>query len=152
MKLVAQLAADGLTVQTELKNTDLDLVELPAWHSKRYLYRSFLLDHSGEVTFDNLSYKFTEIELDGSTHDKAISRTAFCMFWQKNFPKLCISCPSEDICNGCVIFANRHKYLAATPSPAAAVAMIVILNEDEHPLQSSQRLSMRMLFTLLTRT
>ena len=86
-------------------------MELPACYSKRALYRSFLAEHGWDVTFDNKSRKKTETARDGATLDKPISWPTFCLFWQKEYPKLCISRPAEDICDDCVVFANRHKYL-----------------------------------------
>jgi hypothetical protein len=108
--IVAELAGDGKTVNTTLKGGE-ELVELPACYSKRSLYRSFLLDNGWEVTFDNQSRQKTKTEQTVSTIDKAISWPSFCLFWQKNFPQLVVQRPAEDICDDCVIFANRHKYL-----------------------------------------
>ena len=110
-KLVAQLAADGKTVVNELKDADADLVELPACNSKRALYRTFLFENGWDVGFDNQSRQHAEEEKPGATLDRALSWPTFCLFWQKNFPKLVLSQPVEDICDDCVVFANRHKYL-----------------------------------------
>ena len=54
-RLVTDLAADKLSVRTELKDTDSDLVELPSCHSKRALYRSFLHSQGWELKFDSKS-------------------------------------------------------------------------------------------------
>jgi hypothetical protein len=40
----------------------------------------------------------------------SISWPSFCRFWSKNYPKIVIQRPAEDLCDDCVVFANRHKY------------------------------------------
>ena len=42
-RLVSALSVDKQTVNTELKDTDSELIELPSCHQKRALYRGFLL-------------------------------------------------------------------------------------------------------------
>jgi hypothetical protein len=54
-KIVRNLTADKNQVVTELKDADADPIELPACHTKRALYRSFLLKNGWTATFDNKS-------------------------------------------------------------------------------------------------
>lgn len=103
-KLVTGLSADRLTVRTELKDADADIVELPACYRKRSLYRSFLQENDWEVSFDNKS----RMTKEGTV---PISWPSFVSFWRTNYPKIVISRPAEDICDECVIYANQHKYL-----------------------------------------
>ena len=43
--------------------------------------------------------------------DVPVSWPSFCNYWIKHFPKMVIQRPSKDICDDCVIWANRRKYL-----------------------------------------
>ena len=136
-KLVANLAADGKTVTQELKDADAEVVELPACYSKRHIYRSFLAEHGWDVTFDNKSRKKTVTEKDNATLDRAISWPTFCLFWQQNFPKLCISIPAEDICDECVVFANRHKFLKRKAKGDPDDSYYEEENEQEPPVEAT---------------
>ena len=112
-KLVTGLSADGRHVSVELKDADADLVELPSCHSKRSLYHSYLAEVGWKCTYDNKSRMTSMVLLEESTKktDTPVSWPSFCRFWKQNFPKLVIQSPSEDICDDCVVYANRHKYL-----------------------------------------
>ena len=112
-KLITSLTADGSQVQLELKNADPELIELPFCHSKRAIYRSYLAEIGWKAEYDSLSRQ-TDKEMAGvaAETDDPISWPTFCRFWQLHFPKLVIQRAAEDICDDCVIFANRHKYLS----------------------------------------
>ena len=56
-RIVTDLSADKTTVNTELKDADTELVELPACHSKRALYRSYLDSVGWTLAFDSKSRK-----------------------------------------------------------------------------------------------
>jgi hypothetical protein len=109
-RLVTDLC-DGV-VTTELKDADTELVELPACHSKRALYRSFNEEIGWAVTFDNKSRMTSQTEAVNTVGNTEgpISWPSFCRFWKKYYPKIVIQRPAEDLCDDCVIFANRHKY------------------------------------------
>jgi hypothetical protein len=67
-----------------------------------------------EFTFDNKSRCDSKKRIDGkeATEDKEpVSWPAFCLYLKQNFPKLVIQSPSEDICDDCVVYANRHKFV-----------------------------------------
>jgi hypothetical protein len=42
-----------------------------------------------------------------------ISWPTFCSYWKEQYPKLVIQSRHSDICDECVVFANRHKYLSS---------------------------------------
>jgi hypothetical protein len=111
-KIVSNLAND--VVKTDLKYVDTDLVELPACQSKRVLYRSFLAELGWAVSFDDKSRKVSQLPLDSSAVEEdlecPISWPTFCRFWKNHYPKIVIQKPSEDLCDDCVVFANKHKY------------------------------------------
>jgi hypothetical protein len=105
-KIIRQLSPSGDTVMVELKATDNDLIELPACHTKRALYRTFLQENGWEVAFDNKS------RMSAVGEGPPLSWPTFCSYWKENYPLLTIQPRSADICDDCVVFANRHKYLS----------------------------------------
>jgi hypothetical protein len=111
-KIVTNLANN--VIKTDLKYVDTDLVELPACQSKRALYRSFVNELGWSVSFDNKSRKVSEVQVNNSMVEEElsgpISWPTFCRFWKKHYPKIVNQKPSEDLCDDCVVFANKHKY------------------------------------------
>jgi hypothetical protein len=86
-------------------------VELPACNSKWALYRSFLVSRGWEVGFDNKSRLVSQpASATTEEEESPVSWPAFCRFWRQYYPKIVIKKPSEDLCDDCVVFANRHKY------------------------------------------
>jgi hypothetical protein len=62
--------------------------------------------------YDNKSCKISETvkeSEEGDMQQLPISWPAFCNYWATNLPKIVIQWPSEDICDDCVVFANKHK-------------------------------------------
>lgn len=110
-RLITTLTAEKVT--TELKDADAELVELPSCHSKRSLYNSYLAEMGWQCKYDNKSrvMSFVEIPDTEKKTETPVSWPTFCLFWKNQFPKLVIQSPSEDICDDCVVFANRHKYI-----------------------------------------
>ncbi len=41
-----------------------------------------------------------------------VSFLAYYNKWKREYPRLKVSRPTEDICNHCFVFANHHRYLA----------------------------------------
>lgn len=61
--------------------------------------------------------------LDGvSAEDRGsyVSFYTYYYYWKKNYPKLKVHKPAEDICQLCFRFANRHKYLSRSSTGAVA--------------------------------
>jgi hypothetical protein len=104
-KIVRVLSADNAIVATELVAGVPELIELPACNTKRALYRSFLLLQGWEVSFDNRSRMQANLS-------PPISWPTFCSFWKQHYPHVVIQPASEDLCDDCVVFANRHKYVS----------------------------------------
>jgi hypothetical protein len=51
--------------------------------------------------------------VDGLPSDYGyVSLGTYYSTWKRNYPQLKVSCPAEDICNYCFVFANRHRHLA----------------------------------------
>ena len=110
-RLVSTISADKQKVNTELRDADVDLVELPSCHRKRALYRGFLLSQGWQAKFDNKSRQTELIRAGEQVEEDAkcpVSWPSFCHYWEKNVPKLVIQLPAEDLCDDCVVFANTH--------------------------------------------
>ena len=111
-RLVSSISADKEKVNTELRDADADLIELPSCHRKRALYRGFLLSQGWEAKFDHKSRQTSLVKAGEQIEDKGpISWPSFCQYWERHFPKLVIQRPAEDLCDDCVIFANKHRYM-----------------------------------------
>lgn len=109
-KLITDLTVDG-TVSTELKDADPDLIELPFCNSKRQLYKSYIQLRGFEVSYDSKSRQTTTSESQPGERTEPIGWPTFCRYWSWNFPKMVIQSPSKDICDNCVVWANKHKFL-----------------------------------------
>jgi hypothetical protein len=87
------------------------MVELPACNTKRSVYRSFLLGMGWEAEYDHKGRKISEKKSSDLVEGEAlpISWPAFSNYWSTHWSKIVIQKPSEDICDDCVVYANRHK-------------------------------------------
>ena len=101
-------------VTTELRDVDSDLVELPACNSKRDLHKTFLAEIGWDVKVDSkgrMSYQRASNTVTSTVEaEEAISWPSFLRFWKKHYAKIVIQQSAEDLCDDCVVFANRHKY------------------------------------------
>jgi hypothetical protein len=98
-------------VNTTLKFDDDELMELPPNLSKRSLYARLVEERGWKFIYSSNSKVIEKTCLDGKEQDVP-SWSAFTNFWKKNYPKLVIAKPREDICGDCWTFANRHKLLS----------------------------------------
>jgi hypothetical protein len=109
-RLVSDLS-QGL-VSTELRDANVELIELPACNSKRALFRTFLAELGWQMTFDKKGRVTSQSPTGSDVNDSLapISWTTFCRFWKKNYPNIVVQKPAQDLCDDCVVFANKHKY------------------------------------------
>jgi hypothetical protein len=103
-QLVAGFSKDGTEAGTAELGDDADVIELPACHSKRAIYRSFLQTQGWTIQYDHKGRQVSATEVEGE--QLPISWPAFSNYWAKHWPKIVIQRPVEDICDDCVIFAN----------------------------------------------
>jgi hypothetical protein len=99
-------------VQTELREDDDDIVELPAHMSKRSLYDRMLAELGWKYIYDGRSRIIERQEIEGMEQQQSPSWSTFLSYWSKHHPKLFVAGAREDVCNQCYIFANRHRYAA----------------------------------------
>jgi hypothetical protein len=97
-------------VQTELREDDEDIVELPSHMTKRSLFDRLLLQLGWVYTYDSKSRILERKSVEEQEQQQAPSWSTFHRYWTKHHPKLLIAGAREDVCNQCYVFANRHRY------------------------------------------
>ena len=108
-RVVRLQVADGNDKIT-LRDDDEDLVELPAYLSKRGLYKTFLhnlgycykANAQGDITYTPDPDKQQQQE-------QVPSWWTFRQFWKSNYSNMRITNPRADVCGECYIFANRSQ-------------------------------------------
>jgi hypothetical protein len=128
-------ATETVRTMTGLRNSkdDVNEVYLPTYMSLRGCYGDYLSRIGYTITwFNDGNYevgrkKDEDDEDDGADEPPVpyVSWGCFYRVWRRDFGHIKVSKPSEDICNLCVAFANRHKYKTAQDSEANSAA-------DEH--------------------
>ena len=115
--------------QTCLRDSDLDLVQLPPCYSKRQLYQRFCYE-KGWIAKCNAKGTYPPINQlkrrpfddeneemalwpTGSIPGEVCSWRSFLRTWNTYLPFLKIRSPAHDTCVSCNIFRNRSKYLAS---------------------------------------
>jgi hypothetical protein len=117
-------------VETELRDDDEEIVELPSHMTKRSLYDRLLFELGWKYTYDAKSRVIAKVALEGVEQHDPPSWTSFRRYWTKHHPKLFIAGAREDICNQCYVFANRHRYATRKKTPAE--------EEDEEETKSDE--------------
>lgn len=100
-------------VAMKLRDDDADLLELPTSFTKRNLYCRYVVEQGWTFKLDSTGRVVDKTAVDEDL-DEPASWPTFLTFWKKNHPKLVIPNASEDICNECFVYANRHKYSTST--------------------------------------
>ena len=139
-------ATETVRTMTGLRNSkdDIDEVYLPTYMSLRGCYRDYLSCLGYTVTwFNDGNYEVernTDQDEDEDRDDEPplpyVSLSCFYRVWQRDFGHIKVSKPSEDICNLCVAFANRHKYKSAKDSEANSSADNRLFTSDPPPLDN----------------
>jgi len=95
-----------------LRETDLDVVDLPPCFTKRSMYKRFLLDNLGwNLKLDSTGGILSTLRVAGVEQVEPIpSWQAFLLYWKKHYPKMKIQLPREDICGQCYTFANSFRF------------------------------------------
>jgi hypothetical protein len=102
----------GLRNSTE----DIDKVYLPTYMSIHGCYAMYLNQLGYDIkTHNDGSYEVSVSAAEDGDKEPTIpppyvSLPTFYNVWRKDFGHIKVSRPSEDICNQCCAFANRHRY------------------------------------------
>jgi hypothetical protein len=117
---------------TGLRNSkdDIDELYLPTYMSLRGCYGDYLSRLGYEIKwFNDGNYEVERKKDQDEDEDGAdepplpyVSWGCFYRVWRRDFGHIKVSKPSEDICNLCVAFANRHKYKSSEDSEANSAA------------------------------
>jgi hypothetical protein len=108
-------------VETELREDDEDISELPSHMSKRSLFNRMLLQLGWTYAYDSKSRVISRDFVEGRDQQRAPSWSSFLRYWAKHHPKLLIAGAREDVCNQCYVFANRHRYARKLKDDAFAL-------------------------------
>jgi len=90
---------------------DEHIVDLPAYLTKRGLYKKLLADHDWQYTFSSKQNITDKKKLSEDAAAKMPTWSTFRNFWKKHYSNLVIQKPSEDICGECHRFAISYKTL-----------------------------------------
>ena len=96
----------------ETEDNDKDLVELPTNWTCRRLFGKWIETRGWKIKTNNQKGNMEFIDLpewEGEKKTKC-GINGFCSFWKKNYPKLILPKPRQDICNECFILANSFRY------------------------------------------
>ena len=103
----------------EVRDDDLEVLELAPSMSRRGLYKRFCLEQGWNAeTYAKGKYVYAAI--DGELQEERVSWSTFCAFWNRNYPKLIVPRAREDICGDCYTFANAFRSLNSLRYFAAA--------------------------------
>ena len=94
-------------VNIDLRDDDEEILELPTCFTKRGLYNRYLLQQGWTFKYDSNGKVIEKIPSSDEDTISPASWPTFLLFWNKNYPKLVIPNPAEDICNECFRFATQ---------------------------------------------
>ena len=108
----SDLDADDDLVIESLRDTDVDVVDLPPSFSKRGMYKRFLAEQMGwTIAWDSTGRIISTLPVAGMEQVEPVpSWGTFLGYWNSHFPKMRIQRPKEDICGQCYTFANSFKF------------------------------------------
>ena len=118
------------TTLVALRDSEVDLVDLPSHYTKRHLYGRYCFERGyickvrssgayGKMSNFDPRPNYTTVDgveqederwPIGSKPKDITSWWSFRQIWKKEFPNLKIRPPSMDICAECTIFVQRQKY------------------------------------------
>ena len=110
------------------RDDTVDMVYLPTSFGFRPCYKRYM-ENLGYAVKSRSNGVVSVEGIGGKSINRKefVSFTTYCRVWKKNYPQLKVSCPVEDICQYCFVFANRHRYLA---NQSAAMDLCVGCDED----------------------
>jgi hypothetical protein len=107
------------TGESSTRNDDTELEYLPPSLSRMKLYQRYASTRGWNANTNNIGIIEPSPRV-GEPQLHLCSWPSFFYYWKKNFPKLRVRKPIEDICSMCYIFQNTHKYSkrkSTTPPP-----------------------------------
>ena len=128
-RVVATLV-DGVRGQTNREDT-VEMVYLPISMGYRNCYKRYMSSLGFEVRCKPNGAVYVKGVNEGKPVDHGfVSLSKYYNMWKRDYPQLKVVRPSEDICQYCFVFANRHRYLAN--HAARASTSVPEIDEDVH--------------------
>jgi hypothetical protein len=131
-------ATETVRTMCGLRNStgDTDRVYLPTWMSSRGCYAQYLDELGYEFkSYNDGNYEVIPRKSTGEEDEGEplpyISLGCFYKTWKREFGHIKVSPPSEDICNKCLAFSNRHKYMAENSANSAADVALFLADPDD---------------------
>ena len=118
---------DGISGITTSNNDDC--VYLPCSSGKRPMFYRYVKENGYAIKLLPRG-KYEIKPIPGEEQKVPVSWTQYRRIWKRDYPKLKVNSPSEDICDMCVRFRNRHQYLASHTSNLATGHLDTIETED----------------------
>jgi hypothetical protein len=105
------------TGQIEIRDTDDDTLYFGSSWMQQDCYKQYCHERGYQVETSSVGIiKLIAIGLDPDAEEKksCIAWPTFYNYWKREYPKLRVSKPAEDICGQCYIFCNQHKFCSQT--------------------------------------
>ena len=125
-RVVATWGSDGGVQGHANRDNTVDMVYLPISMGYRNCYKRYMhsLGYKIRCKPDEAKYIVDGI-IDGKPSDHGyVSFSAYYNKWKREYHRLKVSRPAEDICNHCFVFANRHRYLANHSTTETLATMV----------------------------
>jgi hypothetical protein len=97
------------TGELSTRDNDEEMTYLPPCWSKRNLYQRYAGSRGWDCCTNNIG-TMTKTARVGEEQKRLCSWFVFHCYWKRNFPKLRVRRPIEDICSQCYIFQNTYKF------------------------------------------
>ena len=115
----AEATNETATLRVELRDDDVELLELPSSMSKRGLYARFLSDYVGIVQVLDSKGRVVGVHRKEEDSSSAVpdiypSWRSFNRHWERYHKKLVVAKPREDVCDDCWTYANSFRFKKRT--------------------------------------
>lgn len=125
---VMRTLVDGVEGRTT-RGDDDDIVYLPCTSGKRPLFYRYGREQGYDIKpLPNGQLEVREIP--NVERVPMVSWTQYRRIWARDYAQLKVSTPSEDICELCVRFRNRHKFLASHNNNFVGDALNAMEDDD----------------------
>jgi hypothetical protein len=96
----------------EVRDDDIDAVDLPSYCTKIGLYKQFLAECGWKFIYNPKKRIIDKVPIDRMEQDpnNPSARPSINLiksYWEKHFPKIKIQATSADICDECFVHANQ---------------------------------------------
>ena len=108
---------------------DDDCVYLPCSSGKRPMFYRYARENGYKIVLGPRG-KIEMLDRPGVEQKDIVDWRTYRRIWRREYPKLKVSTASEDLCEMCIRFRNRHQYLASHTKNLADRDIKIIEDED----------------------